>query len=427
MSTKATLSLPEKTVELPIVIGSEGEKAIDIGELRNETGYISIDPAYMNTGSCCSNITFIDGDRGILRYRGFPVDILAEKSAFLETSYLLLFGELPNKKQLDKFAADITHHRLLDEDLKHIFRAFRRDGHPMAMLGSVLFGLSAKYDQEKGNPKDLWYLNTVRLMAKIPTAIAFAHRRGMGQPFVYPQDALPYCENFLHIMFSLPTQRYEVSPELLRALELLLVVHADHEQNCSTSAVRMARSSMCNIFTCIAAGIGALWGSRHGGANQEVIEMLERIRAEGADVKHFIDQVKDKRNKILLMGFGHRVYKNFDPRARIIKKACDDLLHKLNRTDPLLDIAKHLEDAALHDPYFVERKLYPNVDFYSGIMYRAMGIPVTTFPAMFAMGRLPGWLAQLKEFNEDPQNKISRPRQIYTGPTAREYVPIEQR
>lgn len=427
MSEKAVLQVGGKTLELPVVVGSEGEKGIDISELRSKTGHISLDISYMNTGSCLSSITYIDGDSGILRYRGIPIEELAGRSTFLETAYLLLFGKLPTSLELAKFAADLTQHRLLDEDLKNIFRAFRRDGHPMAILGSVLFALSAKYEHEVGDGSDLMYLNTVRLMAKIPTALAFAYKRSVGQPFTYPKDELPYCEDFLHMMFALPTNLYKPSAELLRALDLLLVVHADHEQNCSTSAVRMAASAKANLFTCIAAGIGALWGPRHGGANQEVVEMLQAIQAQGGNVKKFIAQVKDKAAHTLLMGFGHRVYKNYDPRAKIIKKACDDLLLRLNRSDPLLDIAKELEETALHDPYFVERKLYPNVDFYSGIIYRAMGIPVPAFPAMFAMGRLPGWLSQVKEFISDPHNRISRPRQIYTGPTLSHYVPIEER
>ena len=427
MEKKATLKVDDTSLDLPVIVGSEGEHAIDISELRAKTGYITLDSGYVNTGSCVSSVTFIDGEQGILRYRGYPVEELAEKSNFLETSYLLLFGKLPSADELRKFSADISEHRLLDEDVKNIFQAFRRDGHPMAILGAVLFALSAKYERETGPEKERMYLDIVRLMAKIPTAIAFAYKRSMGQPFAYPVDEVPYCENFLRMMFALPTRKYVVPPELLRALELLLVVHADHEQNCSTAAVRMARSAKANLFTCIAAGVGALWGPRHGGANQKVVEMLEAIHAEGGNVPKFIARVKDKSAHTLLMGFGHRVYKHYDPRAKIIKRACDDVLGLLKRSDPLLDIAKGLEEAALHDPYFVERKLYPNVDFYSGIMYRAMGIPVPAFPAMFAFGRLPGWLAQLKELSEDPHNRISRPRQIYTGAPKRPYVPIGQR
>lgn len=422
MTDRAVLQLPEKTIELPIIEGSEGEKAVDIARLRAETGYVTLDPGFVNTGSCTSSITFIDGEKGILRYRGYPIEQLAERSTFLETSYLLINGALPTDEQLSSFQRDVTRHTLLHEDIKKFYSGFPRDAHPMAILASVVCSLSAFYQNEDGGtPEEISYMNSIRLLAKLPTIVAFSYKQSMGQPFMYPDNARSYCENFLYMMFGVPTEPYEPEPELVKTLELLLVLHADHEQNCSTSTVRVVRSSMTNMFACIASGICALWGSRHGGANQRVIEMLQQIKAEGGDVKTFVENVKDKSNSQRLMGFGHRVYKNFDPRANILKRQCDALLKKLNVNDPLLEIAVRLEEEALKDDYFIERKLYPNVDFYSGIIYRAMGIPVPAFPVMFALGRLPGWIAQAREFTLDPDNKIGRPRQIYTGETERPY------
>ena len=427
MSETAKLVLPEKTVELPIVTGSEGEKAVDITQLRAQTGYISLDPGYVNTGSCTSSICFIDGDKGILRYRGYSIEELAEKCSFLEVAFLLIKGHLPNRSELETFSTEITRHTMLHEDVKSFFNGFPRDAHPMAILASVVSSLSTFYQDEPGTPEDVAHLNSVRLVAKLPTIAAYAYKKSIGQPFVYPDNARSYCENFLYMMFSLPCEPFHIDREFVDALNMLLILHADHEQNCSTSTVRVVRSSMANMFACIASGVCALWGHRHGGANEEVITMLEDIRANGRSVRQVVEMAKDKNSGFRLMGFGHRVYKNFDPRARLIKGACDRLLKKLKVSDPLLDIARELEEAALKDQYFIDRKLYPNVDFYSGIIYRAMGIPVSAFTVMFALGRLPGWIAHLLEFSTDPSNKISRPRQIYTGETARQHVPIDKR
>lgn len=428
MEEKATLTMPDGSkCELPVIVGTEDEKAIDIKTLRAKTGYITIDSGFMNTGSCQSAITYIDGEKGILRYRGYPIEELAGKSNFLETSYLLLKGELPTKPQLDKFVNEITRHTMLHEDLKNFFSGFPKDAHPMAILSSVVCSLSTFYQDEPGTQADKDYLNTIRLMAKLPTIAAYAYKKSIGQPFIYPANKLGYCENFLHMMFALPAEEYEIDSDVADALNLLMILHADHEQNCSASTVRVVGSSKANIYACISAGICALWGPLHGGANQEVIEMLEEIRKNGGDVKKYVALAKDKNSTFRLMGFGHRVYKNFDPRAKIIKTSCDNLLKKLKINDPLLEIAKELEEAALTDSYFVERKLYPNVDFYSGIMYRAMGIPVDAFTVMFALGRLPGWIAHWMEATRDPELKISRPRQIYTGQNERAYIPMEKR
>lgn len=416
-----------KPLSVPIVEGSEGEKALDISGLRKDTGYITIDSGFVNTGSCSSAITFINGEQGILRYRGYPIEELAERSNFLETSYLLINGELPSAKQLADFEDEITKHTMLHEDVKEFYNGFPRDAHPMAILASVVCSLSSFYQNEVGTQEDLSYMHSIRLLAKLPTIIAWAYKKSIGQPFVYPDNSRDYCENFLYMMFAVPCEEFEVLPELVSTLNTLLILHADHEQNCSTSTVRMVRSSMSNMYACIASGICALWGPRHGGANQRVIEMLEQIKQDGGNVQKFVNLAKDKNSGYRLMGFGHRVYKNFDPRARILKQHCDRLLKVMGVTDPLLDIAMELEEAALQDDYFVERKLYPNVDFYSGIIYKAMGIPVPAFPVMFALGRVPGWLAHAREYTFDPKNKIGRPRQIYTGPTEREYVPIEER
>lgn len=423
MSDTAKLIIDGKEIELPILTGSEGERAIDITKLRSETGCVTYDPGYVNTGSCQSAITFIDGEKGILRYRGIPIEQLAEKSSFLEVAYLLLYGRLPVAEELSIFSRSISRHTLLHEDIKRFYDGFPKDAHPMATLASVVCSLSTFYQHEKAFIKreQRIYNNTIRLMAKLPSIAACAYKKSIGQPFMYPDNSRSYCENFLYMMFGTPCEHYQVDPVVVKTLDLLLILHADHEQNCSTSTVRMVRSSQTNLYAAIASGILALWGPRHGGANQSVIEMLENIRNEGGDVKKYVNLAKDKNTSFRLYGFGHRVYKNFDPRAKIIKEQCDKLLKTLKVKDPLLDIAMELEAAALKDEYFIERKLYPNVDFYSGIIYKAIGIPVPAFPVMFALGRLPGWLAQAQEFDRDEANKIGRPRQIYIGPTLTDY------
>ncbi len=417
----------EQKIELPVITGSENEKGIDIGVLRAKTGFITLDPGYMNTGACQSAITYIDGDKGILRYRGFPIEVLAEKAKFLDVAHLLIYGALPTKSQLLNFENEIAQHALLHEDMKEMFEAFPKGAHPMAMLTSMMASLSAFYQDDEGAAGEVFDLNVVRILAKVPSLIAYGYKRSVGRPFMYPSTKLGYCENFLQMMFSLPTEPYEVDPDYAEVLNQLLVCHADHEQNCSTSTVRIARSSRASLFASVAAGVCSLWGPLHGGANQEVIEMLQWIKDDGGDVKKVVELAKKKDSGFRLMGFGHRVYKNFDPRAKIIKAAADKLLGKLKVSDPLLDIAKELEEAALKDAYFVERKLYPNVDFYSGIIYKTMGIPVKAFPAMFALGRMPGWIAHARELSNDPANKIGRPRQIYTGPNVSSFVPLEQR
>ncbi|MCB9030714.1 MAG: citrate synthase [Deltaproteobacteria bacterium] len=427
MDKKATLQLPDQTIELPIIEGTEGEKCIDIRNLRAETGFITLDSGFKNTGSCESKITFIDGEKGILRYRGIPIEQLCQKSDFLEVAYLLIHGHLPQVKELECFKNDITRHTMLHEDLKRFFDGFPRDAHPMAILSSVCCSLSTFYQDEPGNSDEVEYANVIRLLAKLPTIAAYAYKKSIGQPFIYPCNKLSYTENFLHMMFALPAEEYEIDPDVSDALNLLLILHADHEQNCSASTVRVVGSSMANLYASISAGISALWGPLHGGANQKVIEMLTQIKADGSNVKKYVDMAKDKDDPFRLMGFGHRVYKNFDPRARIIKSSCDKLLAKMSVSDPLLDIAKQLEETALNDEYFIEKKLYPNVDFYSGIMYRAMGIPVPAFTVMFALGRLPGWIAHWIEHREDPKMVISRPRQIYQGANETAYKPLSDR
>jgi citrate synthase len=427
MEKMASIGVPGVTVELPIIEGSCGEKAIDITHLRRDTGYITLDTAYVNTGSCLSSICFIDGDEGILRYRGIPIEKLAREANFVETCYLLIHGKLPSTTELDEFCDEIKREMMLHEDIKRFFDGFPRDAHPMATLGSVVMSLSTFYQGEKGDPKELMKRNCIRLLGKLPTIAAFSYKKSVGEPFVYPQIKRSYCENFLHMMFGRPVEEYDPDPLFVDILNKLFILHADHEQNCSTSTVRLVRSSGSNIFACIAAGICALWGPRHGGANEKVIDMLEEIQRDGGDVSKFVKLAKDKDSAFRLMGFGHRVYKNYDPRAEIIKESCDALLSKLKRKDELLDIAKRLEEAALTDPYFIDRKLYPNVDFYSGIIYRAMGIPLNAFTVMFALGRLPGWIAHAQELSDDPENRIGRPRQIYTGPALAEFVPIGQR
>lgn len=426
--SQITIQYEGKTYEFPVVEGTQAERGVDIAKLRDLTGLITLDPGYMNTGSCQSAVTFLDGEKGILRYRGIPIEVLAEKSSFVETSYLLIYGKLPNKKELDTFTNTLTRHTMLHEDMKRMYDGFPRDAHPMAILSSAVSTLSTFY-------QDLLYsdlpedrnLSIYRLLAKLPTIAACSYKKSIGQPFMYPTNSLDYCSNFLKMMFGVPAEEYEVDPVVAKALDLLLILHADHEQNCSTSTVRLVGSSRANLYASVSAGISALWGPLHGGANQEVIEMLEAIHKSGGDVKKFVERVKNREQGVRLMGFGHRVYKNFDPRAKIIKHHCDLILGKMGIKDPLLDIAKRLEEVALGDDYFVSRKLYPNVDFYSGIIYKAMGIPTNMFTVMFAIGRTPGWIAQWKEMIESPGAKIGRPRQVYTGPKEISYTPISQR
>lgn len=424
MST-AKLILKDHEYEFPVIEGSEGEVAIDFTKLRSLTGAIGYDPGYGNTGSCLSEITFIDGEQGILRYRGYPIEQLAAYSTFLEVSYLLIYGKLPNQAELEAFQHKLTYHTLLHEDMKKFFEGYPPKAHPMAIMSAMAISLSAYYP-DLMDP-EIVDLNIVRLLAKFKTIAAFAYKKSIGQPYIYPRNDLSYIEDFLHMMFAVPSEPYRISKTVARALDLLLILHADHEQNCSTSTVRMVGSSQANLFASISAGVSALWGPLHGGANQAVINMLEMIHADGGDYQKYMNLAKDHTSGFRLMGFGHRVYKNFDPRARILKQAADDVLNELGMTDPLLDIAKNLEAIALNDDYFIQRKLYPNVDFYSGIIYRAMGIPTDMFTVMFALGRLPGWIAQWKEMRDDTSTRINRPRQIYTGATCRDYVSINQR
>ncbi|HEX4128471.1 MAG TPA: citrate synthase [Pirellulales bacterium] len=429
MSDVARLRLENnEEIELPVVVGSEQERGLDISKLLAKTNHITVDEGYVNTGACTSNITFLDGDRGILRYRGYPIEQLAEKSSFVEVSYLLIYGDLPTAAELEEFRQSLRRHTMLHEDIRLFYNGFPRDAHPMAILSSVVGALSTFY-QDSLDPHDPRQVEVSvhRLMAKLPTIAAMSHKKSIGQPFIYPRNDLLYCDNFLQMMFAVPSEPYEVDPDFAAALNLLLIVHADHEQNCSTSTVRMVGSSNANLFASISAGICALWGPLHGGANQACVEMLEEIREDGGNVKKYIDMAKDKKGNFRLMGFGHRVYKNYDPRAQIIKKTCDRLLSKLHIKDPIFDIAQELETAALSDPYFIERKLYPNVDFYSGVIYRAIGMPIQMFTVLFALGRLPGWIAHWKEMHASPTKKICRPRQIYTGPLERAFVPIEKR
>ncbi|HEX7377316.1 MAG TPA: citrate synthase [Pirellulales bacterium] len=428
MSDVAKLQIGDKEFELPIRVGSENERAVDISNLRAQTGLVTLDEGYVNTGATASGITYLNGEQGVLRYRGYPIEALAQRCDFIETSYLLIYGNLPNEQQLDNFRNSLRRHTMLHEDMKAFYNGFPRDAHPMAILGSVVGALSTFYQDslDPHNPEQV-EISIFRLIAKLPTIAAFSYKKSIGQPFIYPRNELGYCQNFLQMMFAVPSEPYELDPDFVEALNLLLIVHADHEQNCSTSTVRMVGSSNANLFASISAGISALWGPLHGGANQACVEMLEKIRADGGNVKKYIDLAKDKNSQFRLMGFGHRVYKNYDPRAIIIKSICDRLVKKLKIKDPIFDIAQQLEAAALSDPYFIERKLYPNVDFYSGIIYRAMGIPVQMFTVLFAIGRLPGWIAHWSEMHHSPTKKIARPRQIYTGPTLREFVPREKR
>lgn len=428
MPKTATLKIDGKEYELPIFEGAEGEKAIDITKLREATGYVTLDNGYMNTGACTSGITFLDGEIGILRYRGIPIEQLAEKSNFVETSYLLIYGKLPNAKELEIFTQGLIRHTMLHEDMKRLYDGFPRGAHPMAILSSAVSTLSTFYQDllDSDDPDDR-NLSIYRLLAKLPTIAAFSYKKSIGQPFIYPTNSLDYCSNFLKMLFAVPAEDYSMDPVVAKALDLLFILHADHEQNCSTSTVRLVGSSRANLYASVSAGISALWGPLHGGANQEVIEMLQAIQQTGGDVKNFVQKVKNKEAGVRLMGFGHRVYKNFDPRAKIIKVHCDRILNKLGIHDPLLDIAKKLEEAALSDEYFVSRKLYPNVDFYSGIIYKAIGIPTNMFTVLFAIGRTPGWIAQWKEMIESPGSKIGRPRQIYTGAREQNYVPLGDR
>ena len=428
MSETAKISYAGKDIELPVVEGTENEKAIDIAKLRGLTGLITIDPGFKNTGSTTSSITFLDGEEGILRYRGYGIEELAEKSTFLEVAYLLIYGELPTQQQYEKFTREITTHTLVHEDIKKILDGFPSNSHPMGVLSSLICSLTAFYpgSLDPTRNEDAVNLSIIRLLAKMPTFAAWAYKNEVGHPVNYPDNSLDYCSNFLKMMFALPAEKYEVNPVVSKALDKLLILHADHEQNCSTSTVRMVGSSQASIYAAISAGINALWGPLHGGANQAVIEMLEAIKADGGDTKKFLNKAKDKDDPFRLMGFGHRVYKNFDPRAKIIKKAADDVLDAMGVHDPVLEIAKELEYAALNDQYFVDRKLYPNVDFYSGIIYRALGIPTDMFTVLFAMGRLPGWIAQWKEMRENGE-PIGRPRQIYTGAQTRDYVSMNKR
>jgi len=428
MSEIAKLELGGKVFEFPVITGTENEKAIDISKLRSETGYITLDKGYKNTGSCLSEITFLDGEEGILRYRGYPIEELAEDASFLEVAYLILKGELPTKSQLKEFEQTIDKHTLVHEDMKRFFEAYPAKAHPMGILASMICSMSTFYpeSQDPHRSKEAFELTKFRILAKLPTLAAMVYKNSMRHPFMYPKNGLGYVENFMHMMYGMPTEEYTPNPTIAKALNKLLILHADHEQNCSASTVRIVGSSQANLYASISAGISALWGPLHGGANQAVIEMLEMIQNDGGDVDKWILKAKDKDDSFRLMGFGHRVYKNFDPRATIIKKACDDILNELGVNDPALDIAKKLEAVALSDPYFIDRGLYPNVDFYSGIIYRAIGVPTEMFTVMFAFGRLPGWIAQWQEMldNNDP---IGRPRQIYMGATTRKFVPIDKR
>src|SRR5262245_30613648 len=426
----AVLNWQDQEIKLPVVRGTEDEVAVDIARLRAQTGLITLDYGFMNTGATESAITFIDGDAGILRYRGYDIAAVADREdpSFLETAWLLIYGDLPTEDERDRLSRQIRKHTMLREDVKRFYDGFPKDAHPMATLSAVVSAMSTFY-QDTEDPHDPRHteLTIIRLIAKLPTIAAYSYKTSIGQPFLYPDNSLDLIENFMRMMFAVPTEPYEVSPTIVHALKQLLILHADHEQNCSTSTVRLVGSSDANLYASIAAGINALWGPLHGGANQAAIEMLEAIRDSGGDIPRFVARAKDQTDDFRLSGFGHRVYKNYDPRARILKRTAERVLEELGSKDSLFDIAQELEQVALTDEYFIERKLYPNVDFYSGLIYRAMGFPTNTFPVLFAMGRLPGWIAHWKESHENPKTKLGRPRQIYTGATEREYVPIEQR
>jgi citrate synthase len=427
MARSARLDIEGSEYQLPLVQGSEAELGIDISELRGESGAITLDPAYKNTGACESSICYIDGEAGILRYRGYPIEDLAEQSSFLEVAYLLVKGELPSRQSLDGWVDTIVHHTMLHEDLRHLYSAFPKNAPPMAVCAAVTGALSSFYPEDL-DPDDARQveISVDRLIAKFPTIAAYSYKHSLGQPFLYPDNSLGYVENFLRMMFGTPCEPYLVDTVVARALDVLLILHADHEQNCSTSTVRLVGSSHANIFASMSAGIMALWGPRHGGANMDVIRMLESIADEGLTAQEFVDRAKDRRDTSRLMGFGHRVYKNFDPRAKIIKKSASEVLERLGVRSTLLEIAVDLERIALEDEYFIERKLYPNVDFYSGVIFKAIGLPTTIFTALFAMGRLPGWIAHWSELHEQKQ-PIGRPRQIYVGPTLRPFAPIAKR
>lgn len=428
MSNTAEITLDGKTFSFPVITGTEGEKAIDISKLRDETGYVTLDTGYKNTGATKSAITFLDGELGILKYRGYPIEQLAEKSTFIEVAFLLIYGELPTLKQLDAFSYEMSRHTLIHEDMKKFFDGYPSKAHPMGQLVSLVCSLSSFYPESlEPNPsKEDIDLTIMKLLAKMSTIVSWIHKKSLGHPLIYPQNKLDYISNFLNMTLGYRTEEYIIDPVVVDAMNKLLILHADHEQNCSTSTVRIVGSSDANLYASVASGISALWGPLHGGANQAVIEMLEAIKADGGDADKWLAKAKDKNDPFRLMGFGHRVYKNFDPRATIIKEACDNVLNKLGVNDPILDIAKKLEQAALSDPYFIERKLYPNVDFYSGIIYRAIGFPTEMFTVLFALGRLPGWIAQWKEMHENKE-PIGRPRQIYVGKTARDYEIIAKR
>jgi citrate synthase len=430
MGKTTNLEIDGKVYPLPVYEGTEGERAVCVSSLRDNSGYITLDDGYGNTGSCLSRITFIDGEKGILRYRGIPIEELAQHSTFVETAYLVIYGHLPTRPQLRRFSDMLTENQYLHEDVKFHFEGFPAGAHPMAILSAMINAASC-FDEGLMH----WHWGKVRefdryaarLISQVRTIAAFSYRKSCGLPLIYPKRAYKYTANFLHMMFSMPYEDYELKPEAVRALDLIFLLHADHEQNCSTATVRMVASSQANLFASAAAGVCALWGPLHGGANQAVVEMLEQIHRDGDDGSKFMAATKDKNSGKRLMGFGHRIYKNYDPRAKIIKKACDDILKTLHIADPLLDIAKKLEEAALRDSYFIERKLYPNVDFYSGIIMRAIGIPLDMFPVIFAIGRMPGWIANYREIMEDPKSRIYRPRQIYVGPTLQHFVPLEER
>ena len=423
----ARLRIGDQEVELPLVHGTDGDDALDIGKLRSQTGLITFDPGYGNTGAATSAITFLDGEEGVLRYRGYPIEQLAEQSTFLEVAYLLIWGELPSRAELDAFVGEVTHHTLIREEMRHFFDSFPADAHPMAVLASGVVGMSTFYpDSQNIFDDDAVEVTINRLIAKLPTLAAWSFKKAIGQPYVYPRNDLGYAANLLHMMFAVPSETYEVDPKVAEALDLLLILHADHEQNASTSTVRLVGSTHANLYASISAGINALWGPLHGGANEDVISTLERIVADGGNVQKWVDRAKDPDDSFRLPGFGHRVYKNFDPRATIIKKAVEDVFEVTGK-NPLLDVATELEKIALEDDYFVSRKLYPNVDFYSGIIYQALGFPVEMFPVLFAIPRTAGWVAQWREMITDGEQKIARPRQVYTGNRGREYVPVAMR
>ncbi|WBB76827.1 citrate synthase [Micromonospora sp. WMMD1128] len=426
--TEVKLDHPGGQLSMPVQSAVEGPAGIGVSKLLKETGMTTYDPGFVNTASCSSAITYIDGDAGILRYRGYPIDQLAEKSSFLEVSYLLIYGELPTQAQLTEFSERIRRHSLLHEEMRRFFDGFPREAHPMAVLSSAVSAISTFY-QDSLDPFDSEHveMSTVRLMAKVPTIASYAYKKAIGQPLLYPDNSLGYVENFLRMTFGVPAEEYEVDPVVARALDMLFILHADHEQNCSTSTVRLVGSSNANLFASVSAGVNALFGPLHGGANQAVLEMLQKIQADGGDVRSFVQKVKDKQDGVKLMGFGHRVYKNYDPRAAIVKKAAQDVLDRMAKPDPLLDLAMQLEEIALDDDFFVSRRLYPNVDFYTGLIYKAMGFPTKMFTVLFALGRLPGWIAQWREMINDPETKIGRPRQLYTGAPERQYLPATNR